>query len=70
MQTQHGLVVPTKPNWRNPIQTKTHALCLTLNQFKTSPSEPLFLSLNVYQINIFESVQLMHKIKNKDTRKS
>ena len=38
------------------------------NQSKTSSSEPLFLSLNVlnvYQINIFQSVQFMHKIQNK-----
>ena len=36
---------------------------------KKIPSEPLFLSLNVLnvcQINIFQSVQFMHKIKNKD----
>ena len=35
---------------------------------KTSPSKPLFRNvnvLNVYQINIFQSVQFMHKIKNK-----
>ena len=38
-------------------------------QSKTSPSEPLFLSLNVlnvYQSNIFQSVQFMYKIKNKN----
>ena len=42
---------------------------LIFNQSKTSPSDPLFLSLNilhVYQINIFQYVQLMHKIKNKN----
>ena len=36
---------------------------------KTAPPEPLFLSLkvlNVYQINIIQSVQFMHKIKNKN----
>ena len=36
---------------------------------KISPSEPLFLSLNVlnaYQINIFQSVEIMHKIRNKN----
>ena len=41
-----------------------HALRIIFNQSKTSPSEPLFLSLNVlnvYQINIFTSVQFMHK---------
>ena len=39
------------------------------NSIKTSPSEPLVLSLNilnVYQINIFQSVQFMQKIKNKN----
>ena len=52
------------------IQSKQkHALRMMLNQSKTSPSEPFFLSLNVlnfYQINIFQSVQVMHKIKNKN----
>ena len=46
-----------------------HALRVIFNQSKTSPSEPLFLSLNVlnvYQINIFQSMQFMHKIKNKN----
>ena len=51
------------------VQSKQkHALRIIFNQSKTSPSEPLFLSLNVlnfYQINIFQSVQFMHKIKNK-----
>ena len=40
-----------------------------LNQSKTSPPEPLFLCLNVlnvYQIDIFQCVQYMHKIKNKN----
>ena len=49
------------------VQSKQkHALRIIFNQSKTSPSEPLFLSLNVlnvYQINIFQSVQFMHKIK-------
>ena len=52
------------------VQSKQkHALRIMFNQSKTSPSEPLFLSLNVlnvYQINIFQSVQFMHKIKNKN----
>ena len=52
------------------VQSKQkHALRIIFNQSKTSPSEPLFLSLNVvnfYQINIFQSVQFMHKIKNKN----
>ena len=46
-----------------------HALRIIFNQSKTSPSDPLFLSLNVlnvYQINIFHSVQFMHKIKNEN----
>ena len=51
------------------VQSKQkHALRIIFNRSKTSPSEPLFLSLNVlnvYQINIFKSVQFMHKIKNK-----
>ena len=42
------------------VQNKQkHALRTILNQFKTLPSEPLFLSLNVlnvYQITIFQSV--------------
>ena len=52
------------------VQSKQkHALRIICNQSKTSPSEPLFLNfnvLNVYQINIFQSVQFMHKIKNKN----
>ena len=52
------------------VQSKQrHALRIIFNQSKTSPSEPLFLSLNVlnvYQINIFQSVRFMHKIKNKN----
>ena len=39
------------------------------NQSKTSPSGPIFLSLNVpnvYQINIFQSVSFIHKMKNKN----
>ena len=51
------------------VQSKQkHALCIIFNQSETSPSEPLFLSLNVlnvYQSNIFQSVQFMCKIKNK-----
>ena len=51
------------------VQSKEkHALRIIFSQSKTAPSEPLFLSLNVlnvYQINIFQSVQFMHKIKNK-----
>ena len=51
------------------VQSKEkHALRIIFNQSKTAPSEPLFLNLNVlnvYQINIFQSVQFMHKIKNK-----
>ena len=52
------------------VQSKQkHALRIIFNQSKTSLSEPLSLSLNVlnvYQINIFQSVQFMHKIKNKN----
>ena len=52
------------------VQSKQkYALRILFNQSKTSPSEPLFLILNVlnvYQINIFQSVQFMHKIKNKN----
>ena len=52
------------------VQSKQkHALHIIFNQSKTSPSEPLFLSLkvlNVYQSNIFQSVQFMRKIKNKN----
>ena len=52
------------------VQSKQkHALRIIFNQSKTSPSKPLFLSfnvLNIYQINIFQSVQFMHKIKNKN----
>ena len=42
------------------------ALCIIFNQSQTSPSGPLFLTLNVlnvYQFNIFQSVQFMHKMK-------
>ena len=49
------------------VQSKQkHAFRIIFNQSKTSPSEPLFLSinvLNVYQINIFHSVRFMHEIK-------
>ena len=52
------------------VQSKQkHALRIIFNQSKTSPSEPLFLNLNVlnvYQINIFQSVQFIHKIKSKN----
>ena len=52
------------------VQSKQkHALRIIFNQTKTALSEPLFLSLNVlnvYQINIFQSVQFMHEIKNKN----
>ena len=51
------------------VQSKQkHALRITFSQSKTSPSELLFLNLNVlnvYQTNTFQFVQLMHKIKNK-----
>ena len=54
------------------VQSKQkHALRIIFNQSKTASSEPLFLSLNVlnvYQINIFQSVRFMHKIKNKNVR--
>ena len=46
-----------------------HVLRVIFNQFKTSSPEYLFLSwnvLNVYQINVFQSAQFMHKIKNKN----
>ena len=52
------------------VQSKEiHTLRVIFNQSKTSPSESLFLSLNVlnvYQINVFQSVRFMHKIKNKN----
>ena len=52
------------------LQSKQkHALRIIFNQSKTSPSESLFLSLNVlnvHQFNIFQSAQFMHKIKNKN----
>ena len=52
------------------VQSKQkHALHIIFNQSKTSPSEPLFFSLNVlnvYQINISQYVQFMHKIKSKN----
>ena len=51
------------------VQSKQkHALRITFNQSKTSPSETFFLSLNVRnvcQINIFQSVQFMQEIRNK-----
>ena len=52
------------------VQSKQkHALRIIFNQSKISPSEPLFLGLNVlngYQINIFQSVQFIHKVKTKN----
>ena len=44
---------------------------IIFNQSKTSRSEALFLNLNVlnvYQINISQSMQFMHEIKNKNTQ--
>ena len=50
----------TYKNKLKKVQSKQkHALRIIFNQSKTSPSEPLFLSLkvlNVYQSNIFKSV--------------
>ena len=46
-----------------------NALHIMFSQSKTSPSEPHLFSLsvlNVYQINIFQSLQFVHKIKNKN----
>ena len=47
------------------VQSKQkHALRITFNQSKNSPSGPLFLSLNVlnvYQNNIIQCVQFMHE---------
>ena len=52
------------------LQSKQkHALRIIFNQSKTLPSKSLFLSLNVlnvHQFNIFQSMQFMHKIKNKN----
>ena len=53
------------------VQSKQkHALRIIFNQSKTSPSEPLFLSLNVLNVllkcTIFQSVEFAHKIKNKN----
>ena len=52
------------------VQSKQkQTLRIIFNQSKTLPSEPFFLSLNVlnvYQTNIFQSVQFMRKIKNKN----
>ena len=49
------------------VQSKQKlALRIIFNQSKTSPSEPYFLNLNVlnvYQINIFQSVQFIHEKK-------
>ena len=68
MQTKLGLVLIKLKK----IQSKQeHALRIIFNQSKTSPCEPIFLSLNVlnvYQIKIFRSVQFMHKITNKTVR--
>ena len=68
MQTQLGLVL-TKLIQKKVQSTQKHALRIKFNQPKTSPSEPPFLSLNVinvYQINIFQFVQFIHKIKTKN----
>ena len=57
-----------KTKLKNVQSKQKHALRIIFNQSKTSPSEPLFLSLNilnVYQINIIQSVQFMYKLKNK-----
>ena len=47
------------------VQSKQkHASCIILNQPKTLPSEPIFLGLivlNIYQINIFQSMQNLCK---------
>ena len=50
------------------VQSKRkHPLRIIFNQSKTSPPGHLFLNLNVesvYQIDIFQTVQFMRKIKN------
>ena len=66
---KHSLASTHKTK-RKKVQSKQkQALRIIFNQTKTSSSEPLFLSLNVlnvYQINIFQSVQFMHKINNRN----
>ena len=57
-----------KTKLKNVQSKQKHALRITFNQSKTSPSETFFLSLNVRnvcQINIFQSVQFMQEIRNK-----
>ena len=67
MQTYLGLVLIKQ---LKKVQSKQkHTLRIIFDLSKTSPSEPLFLSLdvlNVSQINIFHSVQFMHKINSKN----
>ena len=52
------------------VQSKQkRTLRVIFNQSKTLPFEPLLLNLNllnVYPINIFQSGQFMHKIKNQN----
>ena len=58
-----------KTKLKNVQSKQKDALRIMFNLSKTSPSEPLFLSLNVlnvYQINIFQSLQFMHKINSKN----
>ena len=55
---------------RKKVQSKQKCAVRTIfNEFKTSSTEPLFLSLNVqnvYQINIFQYMQFMHKTRNEN----
>ena len=58
-----------KTNLNKAQSKQKHALRITFNQFKFSPSETFFLSLNVQnvcQINIFQSVQFMQEIRKKN----
>ena len=56
----YGFLSPESPS------KQKHISWIKFNQFKTSPFELPFLNFNVqnvYQINIFQSNQFMHKIK-------
>ena len=53
-----------KTNLKNIKSKQKHALRIIFNQSKASSSEPLFLCLNilnVYPIDIFQSVQFVHQ---------
>ena len=50
--------------------TQKHAVCIVFNKDKLNHSKPLFenlIALNVYQLNIYQHLNFMHKFINNQT---